>query len=67
MVALLHLAGHALAKGGLFLTADGVYYATKKYAIFHTRPDAAEFLAVRPGRAVRRNESRWPCRRKLVL
>ena len=36
VVALLHLAGHALAKGGLFLTADGVYYATKKYAIFHT-------------------------------
>ena len=36
VVALLHLAGHALAKGGLFLTADGVYRATKKYAIFHT-------------------------------
>ncbi len=36
VVALLHLAGHALAKGGLFLTADGVYRATKRYAIFHT-------------------------------
>ena len=31
-VALLHLAGHALAKGGLFLTADGVYRATGGYA-----------------------------------
>jgi hydrogenase-4 component B len=36
VVALLHLAGHALAKGGLFLTADGVYRATRKYAIVHT-------------------------------
>lgn len=36
VVALLHLAGHALAKGGLFLTADGVYRATKRYTIFHT-------------------------------
>ncbi len=35
-VALLHLAGHALAKGGLFLAADGVYRATGSYAIFHT-------------------------------
>ncbi len=35
-VALLHLAGHALAKGGLFLTADGVYRATGGYAIVHT-------------------------------
>jgi hydrogenase-4 component B len=35
-VALLHLAGHALAKGGLFLTADGVYRATGHYDIFHT-------------------------------
>jgi hydrogenase-4 component B len=35
-VSLLHLAGHALAKGGLFLTADGVYRATGGYAIFHT-------------------------------
>jgi len=36
VVALLHLAAHALAKGGLFLTADGVYRATNRYAIFHT-------------------------------
>lgn len=36
VVALLHLAGHALAKGGLFLAADGVYCATGKYAIVHT-------------------------------
>jgi formate hydrogenlyase subunit 3/multisubunit Na+/H+ antiporter MnhD subunit len=35
-VSLLHLAGHALAKGGLFLTADGVYRATGGYAIFHS-------------------------------
>jgi formate hydrogenlyase subunit 3/multisubunit Na+/H+ antiporter MnhD subunit len=27
-VSLLQLAGHALAKGGLFLTADGVFRAT---------------------------------------
>lgn len=36
IVSLLHLAGHALAKGGLFLAADGVYRATGGYAIFHT-------------------------------
>jgi hydrogenase-4 component B len=36
MVALLHLAAHALAKGALFLTADGVYRATGGYAIFHS-------------------------------
>jgi hydrogenase-4 component B len=35
-VALLHLAGHALAKGGLFLAADGVFCATGTYAIAHT-------------------------------
>ncbi|HZU91073.1 MAG TPA: proton-conducting transporter membrane subunit [Stellaceae bacterium] len=35
-VALLHMAGHALAKGCLFLTADGVYRATGTYAIVHT-------------------------------
>jgi hydrogenase-4 component B len=34
-VALLHLAGHALAKGALFLTADGVLAATGSYAIGH--------------------------------
>ena len=32
-VALLHLAGHALAKGTLFLTADGLRRATGNYAI----------------------------------
>ena len=32
-VALLHLAGHALAKGCLFLTADGLFAATGSYAI----------------------------------
>jgi formate hydrogenlyase subunit 3/multisubunit Na+/H+ antiporter MnhD subunit len=32
-VALLHLAGHALAKGTLFLAADGLHSATKSYAI----------------------------------
>jgi hydrogenase-4 component B len=36
IVSLLHLAGHALAKGGLFLAADGVYRSTGRYAIFHT-------------------------------
>jgi hydrogenase-4 component B len=36
VVALLHLAGHALAKGGLFLTADRVYRATGQYNIFHS-------------------------------
>jgi hydrogenase-4 component B len=36
IVALLHLAGHALAKGGLFLTADAVYCATGHYLITHT-------------------------------
>ncbi len=35
-VSLLHLAGHALAKGGLFLTADGVYRATGGYGILQT-------------------------------
>jgi hydrogenase-4 component B len=35
-VALLHLAGHALAKGGLFLAADGVYRATGRYDILQT-------------------------------
>jgi hydrogenase-4 component B len=32
-VALLHLAGHALAKGTLFLAADGLYRATGRYHI----------------------------------
>lgn len=32
-VALLHLAAHALAKGGLFLTADGAYRAGGSYVI----------------------------------
>jgi hydrogenase-4 component B len=36
VVALLHLAGHALAKGGLFLTADAVYRGTGSYNIFHS-------------------------------
>jgi formate hydrogenlyase subunit 3/multisubunit Na+/H+ antiporter MnhD subunit len=35
-VSLLHLGGHSLAKGGLFLTADGVYRATGGYAILQT-------------------------------
>ncbi|PPQ33821.1 proton-conducting transporter transmembrane domain-containing protein [Rhodopila globiformis] len=35
-VALLHLAGHALAKGGLFLAADGVFAATGSYLIRHS-------------------------------
>lgn len=35
-VALLHLAGHSLAKGGLFLTADGVFRATGSYLIRHS-------------------------------
>lgn len=34
-VALLHLAGHALAKGALFLAADGVFAATGGYDIRH--------------------------------
>jgi NADH:ubiquinone oxidoreductase subunit 5 (subunit L)/multisubunit Na+/H+ antiporter MnhA subunit len=32
-VALIHLAGHALAKGAMFLTADGVYRQTGSYAL----------------------------------
>jgi hydrogenase-4 component B len=32
-VAMVHLAGHALAKGGLFLCADGVYAASGGYRI----------------------------------
>ncbi len=36
IVALIHLAGHSLAKGGLFLVTDGVYRATGGYAISHT-------------------------------
>ncbi|HTY50858.1 MAG TPA: proton-conducting transporter membrane subunit [Steroidobacteraceae bacterium] len=32
-VSLLHLGGHALAKGGLFLCADGVYLASGEYVI----------------------------------
>jgi hydrogenase-4 component B len=32
-VAMVHLAGHALAKGGLFLCADGVYTAGGEYRI----------------------------------
>ncbi|MGH7094023.1 MAG: proton-conducting transporter membrane subunit [Stellaceae bacterium] len=32
-VALLHLAGHALAKGAMFLAADGVYRATGDYRL----------------------------------
>jgi len=35
-VSLLHLAAHALAKGGLFLAADGVFRATSHYAIRQT-------------------------------
>jgi hydrogenase-4 component B len=35
-VALLHLAGHAVAKGGLFLAADSVFRATGGYTIVHT-------------------------------
>ena len=35
-VALLHLAGHALAKGGLFLTADGAFSATGGYLVRHS-------------------------------
>lgn len=33
LVALLHLAGHSLAKGTLFLTADGVYRAVASYRL----------------------------------
>lgn len=36
IVALLHLAGHSLAKGGLFLTADSVYRSSGFYLIAHT-------------------------------
>jgi formate hydrogenlyase subunit 3/multisubunit Na+/H+ antiporter MnhD subunit len=35
-VCLLHLAGHSLAKGTLFLTADGVYSANESYLIRQT-------------------------------
>jgi hydrogenase-4 component B len=33
IVALLHLAGHSLAKGGLFLAADGFYRASRSYEL----------------------------------
>ena len=33
IVALIHLAGHALAKGALFLASDGVYFSEKNYLI----------------------------------
>ncbi|MGH6890300.1 MAG: proton-conducting transporter membrane subunit [Rhizomicrobium sp.] len=33
IVALMHLAAHALAKGGMFLTADGVFSISKTYEI----------------------------------
>jgi formate hydrogenlyase subunit 3/multisubunit Na+/H+ antiporter MnhD subunit len=33
IVALLHLAGHALAKSGLFLAADGIYRASGSYEL----------------------------------
>jgi hydrogenase-4 component B len=36
IVALIHLAGHSLAKGALFLTADGVFRARRTYAIAQT-------------------------------
>ncbi len=36
VVALLHLAAHSLAKGALFLSADGVYRATGSYIIAQT-------------------------------
>jgi hydrogenase-4 component B len=32
-VAILHLSGHALAKGGMFLTSDGVYAASGSYGL----------------------------------
>jgi hydrogenase-4 component B len=32
-VALIHLAGHALAKGAMFLSADGIYRASSSYAL----------------------------------
>ncbi len=35
-VAQIHLAAHALAKGGMFLTADGVFAATGGYTIRHS-------------------------------
>jgi len=35
-VCLIHLAGHSLAKGTLFLTADGVYSANESYLIRQT-------------------------------
>lgn len=35
-VSLLHLAGHALAKGALFLAADGVFAASGRYDIRHS-------------------------------
>jgi len=36
IVCLIHLAGHSLAKGTLFLTADGVYKTNKSYFIRQT-------------------------------
>jgi formate hydrogenlyase subunit 3/multisubunit Na+/H+ antiporter MnhD subunit len=36
IVALLHLGGHALAKGTMFLSADGVFRSTGSYDVVHT-------------------------------
>jgi formate hydrogenlyase subunit 3/multisubunit Na+/H+ antiporter MnhD subunit len=36
IVCMIHLAGHSLAKGTLFLTADGVYSVTDAYTIRQT-------------------------------
>ena len=55
-VALLHLAGHALAKGALFLTADGVYRAVGRLRSRPIRNIAAQSVALRAGRAVRGDE-----------
>ena len=38
VVSLLHLAGHSLAKGTLFLASDGVYRATGRYHIAQAGP-----------------------------
>ena len=46
-VALLHLAGHALAKGAMFLTADGVYREVGDYDAGATRRSERQFVGLR--------------------
>src|SRR6202044_595846 len=46
IVALLHLAGHALAKGTLFLTADAMKKATGRYRIAYSGAGSHSLLGI---------------------